>query len=227
MKKRLPTIYIGIDEAGRGSLAGPVVVAGVRILTPAITIFQRSRRIKDSKKLTEKQRQQWFRIITCHPEITWAAAKVCSRVIDRLNIARAANLGARRVYYKLFSASASSNILHGFRSLNADVLKGRRTKMQNMQIKTITLLDGSLKLPHHIPHKVIVKGDEKIPLISAASIIAKVIRDRIMLRFHKRYPQYGFNLHKGYGTKLHRNMIKKYGILKIHRKSFVKNSKFW
>ena len=82
------------------------------------------------------------------------------------------------------------------------------------------LLDGGLALPKHIPYEVIIKGDEKIPVIAAASIIAKVTRDRIMLRLHKKYPQYGFDRHKGYGTKMHRACIAQCGICAAHRKSF-------
>lgn len=96
-------------------------------------------------------------------------------------------------------------------------LDGKRLSLGQ---KEFTVLDGSLHLPERIPHETIIKGDEKIPVISAASIIAKVTRDRTMLRLHKKYPQYGFDIHKGYGTKMHRKMIKKFGRSKIHRKSF-------
>lgn len=77
-----------------------------------------------------------------------------------------------------------------------------------------------MRLPAYIPHKTIIRGDEKIPVIAAASIIAKVIRDRIMTRTHKKYPKYHFDIHKGYGTALHRAMIKTYGRSAVHRKSF-------
>lgn len=197
---------IGIDEAGRGPLAGPIVVAGIRIRIPATSnpkskipnpkIRKLFQNIKDSKKLSEKQREEWHRLLTNHPKIEWAAAKVWPKTIDRINIARAANLGASRVHKRLSPARC-------------------------------VLLDGGLKLPPRIPHRVVIKGDEKIPVIAAASIIAKVLRDRTMLRLHKKYPQYGFAAHKGYGTKLHRKMIKIYGAAEVHRQSFVKNIKFW
>lgn len=181
---------IGIDEAGRGPLAGPVVVGGIKLKSKNknLKIF---RNIRDSKKLSAKQRDKWFALLTNHPVIDWAFVKVGHKVIDRINIAKAANLGARRVYKKL--------------------------------AKRITLpavLDGSLYLSREIPHQTIVKGDENIPIIAAASIIAKVVRDRTMLRLHKKYPQYRFDVHKGYGTKLHKNLIKQFGISEIHRKSF-------
>ncbi len=185
-----PKFLIGIDEVGRGPLAGPVVVAGVKlkVKNEKLKIFFG---IKDSKKLSVKQRRGWFVKITSHPKIDWAVARVWPKTIDRINIARAANLGARRVYAKLAG----------------DKLP-------------FALLDGSLHLSRVTPHKTIIKGDEKVPAISAASIIAKVKRDRIMLRLHKKYPQYGFNVHKGYGTMFHRKMIKKFGRSAIHRNSF-------
>src|SRR3989344_5331315 len=134
---------------------------------------------------------KWLEFLTGQSRIKWATAKVYPKSIDRINIARAANLGARRVYDKLVGG----------------------------EIHT-ALLDGSLYLPESAPHRTIIKGDEKIPVIAAASIIAKVTRDRIMRRLHKKYPQYGFDIHKGYGTKFHRAMIKKIGRAHIHRISF-------
>lgn len=183
---------IGIDEAGRGPLAGPVVVAGVRL--ESRTLNQESRifaGIKDSKKLSPKKREEWFRVLTSHPDISWVVAKVWPKKIDQINIAKATNLGALRVYRKLASEGSCA-----------------------------ALLDGSLYLPREIVSKTIIKGDEKIPAISAASIIAKVTRDRTMVRLHKKFPQYRFDVHKGYGTRLHRQLIGQYGYSKIHRKSF-------
>lgn len=186
---------IGIDEAGRGPLAGPVVVAGVKLKVKSLKL-KVLRNIRDSKKLSAKQREEWFSLLTVHPALDWAVAKVWPKVIDRINIAQAANLGVRRVCSKLS-------------------LGGSKLSLEQK-----VLLDGSLKLPSQISHDVIIKGDEKIPLIAAASIIAKVVRDRTMLRLHKKYPQYRFDLHKGYGTKLHKSLIKQFGISEIHRKSF-------
>lgn len=194
---------IGIDEAGRGPLAGPVVVAGVRVELRVkkggeVGLF---RGIKDSKKLSAKKREEWFCMLTNHLQIAWAIARILPRTIDRINIAQAVNLGARRVFSSL-------------RPPFGDVISERRVRV---------LLDGSLQLPNHISHEVIIKGDEKEPLIAAASIIAKVTRDRIMMRLHKKYPQYGFNRHKGYGTKLHRDMVCQYGACVLHRRSFLQN----
>ncbi len=186
-----PAAIIGIDEAGRGPLAGPVVVAGVKI-HPAL-----ARRllvgIRDSKKLSVRKREAWYRLLTRHPAVQWAVARVSPAVIDRINISAAGNLGASRVY----------------RRLCPKLSLGQRA-----------LLDAGLKLPPSIAQRTIIKGDEKISAIAAASIIAKVTRDRLMRRLHNQYPQYRFDLHKGYGTALHRAMIQKYGRCEMHRQSF-------
>jgi len=183
---------IGIDEAGRGPLAGPVVVGGVKV-----SIKRRAkngkllRGIKDSKKLSAKKRDEWFRVLTKNADIEWVVASVPPSEIDRINIHKATNKGVHLVYKKLAGRAAVP-----------------------------ALLDGSLYLPKGIPYTTIIKGDEKIPIISAASIIAKVTRDRLMLRLHKKYPKYRFDIHKGYGTKLHIRFIKTYGLSPIHRRSF-------
>ncbi len=197
MCRKSTKYLIGIDEAGRGPLAGPVAVAGIRIKDKGQRI-KILRGIRDSKKLTAKQREKWFKILTSHPRLEWAVAQVWPKVIDRINIAQAANLGARRVCSRL--------------SLG-------RPRLSLEQI----LLDGGLRLPRHFPHEAVIKGDEKIPVIAAASIIAKVTRDRTMRRLHKKYPQYGFDAHKGYGTESHRGAIKKFGRCGAHRKSFALN----
>jgi len=180
---------IGMDEAGRGPLAGPISVAGVKIPYS----FSRSslwQGIRDSKKLTPKNREKWFRILTTHPEVQWAVAKVWPSVIDRINIVRAGNLAVLRVYQHLAPGKVT--------------------------------LDAGLALPSHIPHEAIIKGDERIPWIAAASIIAKVSRDRSMLRLHKKYPIYNFNLHKGYATKLHFKLLRQHGHSRAHRVSFLR-----
>lgn len=167
------------------------MVAGIKLKVKSPEL-KALRTIRDSKKLTSNQRERWFNIITDHPRIDWAVTKIGTKVIDRINIAQAADLGALRICKRLDPFNDS-----------------------------FILLDGSLYLPRNIKHETIVKGDEKIPAIAAASVIAKVIRDRIMLRLHKKYPQYGFNAHKGYATLAHRISVKKYGRSKTHRKSFT------
>jgi ribonuclease HII len=219
---------IGIDEAGRGPLAGPVVVGGVR-LNLKNKISKLLSGIKDSKKLSAKQREVWFAKLTAHHEITWAVARVYPKTIDRINISRATNLGAWRVYRALSANNESgANKRMERSSANNEFETNKRAEKKcirkfvknSLFVDGEVLLDGGLYLPKHIPQKTIIKGDEKIPVISAASIIAKVTRDRLMSRLHKKYPQYRFDIHKGYGTKLHRAMLKKYGRSEAHRKSF-------
>ncbi len=183
------THIIGIDEAGRGPLAGPIVVAGIK-MTPQLA-GSVLHGIKDSKKLSPKKREQWFLRLTSHPKIEWAVARVPHTVIDRINITQAGLRGVRLVY----------------RRLSPDGSVRAR-------------LDGGLFLPTGVPQETIIRGDERVPVIAAASIIAKVTRDRHMARLHKKYPQYRFDSHKGYGTKFHREMIRQFGQCEIHRRSF-------
>jgi len=184
-----------LDEAGRGPIAGPVTAAAATI-SPAKFKMQNEKckillkEIKDSKKLTAKKREELYKILTKNPGIEWGIAKVSERVIDKINILEATKLAMKRAVKKL---------------------KGK---------PVFLILDGKMKLDLPISQKSIIKADEKVFSCAAASIIAKVSRDRIMLRYHKKYPQYGFDKHKGYPTRHHRKMLKKYGPCKIHRKSF-------
>jgi len=199
----MKTRYIvGIDEVGRGALAGPVVVAAVAVATAAN--FRSSKlkvNLRDSKELTAKQREEWFRYIEAHPRISYALARVYPRAIERMNITKAANLAALRAYRKL-----TSRLRHS---------------ISNMRV----YLDGGLYLgsgeqPSNA--RTIVRGDQKYKAIKFASIIAKVSRDQLMRGLAKRYPEYGFEIHKGYGTKLHRMALKKHGPSEAHRLTFLK-----
>ncbi len=175
----------GLDEAGRGPLAGPVVAAAVSIRTnPGL------RQVKDSKKLSPKQREECFKLLTKHPQIKWGIGRASEKVIDRINILEATKLAMKKAVLKL--------------GVKPDYL----------------LLDGNFKIDVDISQKAIVKADEKVFSCAAASIIAKVTRDREMERLHKKYPQYGFDRHKGYPTKYHYKKLRKNGLCKIHRKSF-------
>ncbi len=205
---------VGIDEVGRGALAGPVVVAAAAVsasLKLKVSAGGGSasggeswklRTLKDSKKLSAKQRERWFEYFKSCPEISYKVAFVYPRQIEKRNISGAANLAALRAYKRLAAPSE----------------KGRS------RIKVF--LDGGLFLgaratqPSHA--KTIIKADEKISAVAVASIIAKVIRDRAMVRLGKRYPAYGFEIHKGYGTLMHRRAIKKHGPSPVHRKTFLK-----
>lgn len=193
---------VGIDEVGRGCLAGPVTVAAV-----AIPANMKLRKLKDSKRLTVLRREGWLDHIKAHKRIFYAKANVYPKVIDRINISQAANLAATRALNRLLG--------YGVKGM------GYRVKI---------FLDGGLFLnknynpkPYTLYARTIVKGDEKYNAIKLASIVAKVHRDRIMKRNHKKYPEYAFDEHKGYGTKVHIQTIKKYGPSELHRLTFLKN----
>ena len=178
-----------LDEAGRGPLAGPVVACATLFQQIPNHEFQ-TPKIKDSKKLTKKKREEFYKILTKHPNIRWGTGMVSEKVIDKINILEATKLAMEKAIKKL------------------------RKKPDFL------ILDGKMRLNLSIPQKSIVKADEKVFSCCAAGIIAKVTRDRIMQRLHKKYPRYRFNQHKGYPTKYHFRMLKKYGPCKIHRKTF-------
>lgn len=178
-------LIAGVDEAGRGPLAGPVCAAAV-ILPDDLIIDG----INDSKKLTEKKREQLFDVI-CEKALAYSIEFVSPDVIDTINIKQA-------------TALAMHNAVN------------------NLDIKAdYVIIDGNDKIPYDIPYQYIVKGDAKSQTIAAASILAKVSRDRLMVEMDKEYPEYGFAKHKGYGTKVHCEAIQKYGVLPVHRKSFM------
>ena len=184
----------GLDEAGRGPLAGPVVAAVVSLIPNSKFLIPK---LRDSKKLTAKKREEFYKLIVKSPFWEWGIGRVSEKVIDKINILEATKLAMKRAIKKL--------------KRRPDFL----------------ILDGNFKINVDIPQKSIIKGDEKVFSCAAAGILAKVTRDRIMQRYHKKYPRYGFSKHKGYPTKFHLKMLKKYGPCKIHRKSFgpVKNLK--
>ena len=178
----------GIDEAGRGPLAGPVVI-GCVIMKPESFIEY----VNDSKKLSETKREMLYNKITTEA-IEWSTGIVWQKEIDEINI-----------------LNATKKAL----TLAIDNLKIRPDKI---------LVDALDKIDTRgIPYISVIKGDAKIYSISAASIIAKVTRDRIMKEYDELYPQYGFSGHKGYGTAKHIEAIKEFGICPLHRKTFTKN----
>ena len=200
MKKEI--FIVGIDEAGRGPLAGPVCVGavGVKITTdknleaklPSAlgSLAAKLRGIKDSKKLSAKKREEWFKVLRENQEFECHHIFMGNEAIDKFGIRKAVLYGVEKVLEK-FSRQPD-----------------------------LVLLDGSLYAPEKYNQETIIKGDEKIPLIAAGSIIAKVSRDRVMMNMHKKYPEYCFNEHKGYGTKKHFEKIIKHGFCEIHRKTF-------
>ena len=206
---------VGIDEVGRGSLAGPVVVAAV-ILWPTFRLSRnRASPLKDSKKLSSKQREEWFSYFKNHPHLSYATSRVYPRQIEKVNITKAANRAALRAFSRLSKTH------------NLSPLPGWQAG------KTLIYLDGGLYLGNGKKQrakgkwqivKTVVRGDEKIKAIMIASIIAKVHRDHLMTRLGKIYPKYGFEIHKGYGTKTHFRSLKKHGPSKAHRLTFLRFS---
>lgn len=184
-KDRLEVIA-GVDEAGRGPLAGPVVAAAV-ILPKGLKITG----IRDSKKVPEKEREELFRKILINAD-DMGVGVVDAVEIDRINILKATRLAMHEAITGLSKAPDT------------------------------ILIDALLVPSIKIHQKPIVKGDAKSASIAAASIIAKVVRDRIMEIYHELYPEYGFNMHKGYATAAHLDRIAEYGPSPIHRKSFRK-----
>ena len=176
----------GVDEAGRGPLAGPVFAAAV-ILPDGLVIEG----VNDSKKLSEKKRDKLFDEIK-ENAVAWCVASASVEEIEELNI------------------------------LQADMLAMKRA-LEGLSVKAdFAMIDGNKAPSLSIPCTAIVGGDAKSESIAAASILAKVSRDRLMLQLAEKYPQYGFEKHKGYGTKVHREAILKYGPCGIHRPSFLK-----
>lgn len=177
-------LVAGIDEAGRGPIAGPVVAAAV-VLTSGIRIDG----LKDSKLLTEKQRQSVFHDIMCFAaDVGVGITEV--QVIDRVNILEATRLAM---------ASATADLLERPQMLLIDAVK-------------LPAVDIEQDTPY--------KGESISASIAAASVVAKVVRDGIMGEYHRLYPEYGFDRHKGYGTKAHLDALRRYGPCPIHRRSF-------
>ena len=180
-------LICGIDEAGRGPLAGPVV-AGACILPRGLDIFY----LNDSKKLSEKRREELYAVIK-EKAVAWGVGIVDQTVIDEINILQATYLAMR-------------------------------TAIKAMDVVPGMLLNDAVTIPGiDIPQLPIIHGDAKSVSIAAASILAKVTRDHIMLEYDKKYPEYGFAKHKGYGTSEHISVIKSIGPCEIHRRTFIRN----
>lgn len=178
-------LIAGVDEAGRGPLAGPVIAAAV-ILHPDHPI----KGLADSKKLTEKQRDNLFKEIRTKA-LVWSVARATVAEIDSINILQASLLAMQRAVQRLAIPPQ------------------------------MVLVDGNKCPIFPCKAKAVIKGDETEPAISAASIVAKVLRDRFMRMLDKKYPQYGFAQHKGYGTQQHVEALQQVGVSRVHRRSFA------
>ena len=186
LKNKGYNLIAGVDEAGRGPLAGPVYAAAVILKEGAVIDG-----INDSKKLTEKKREELFDIII-ENSVAYAISSVDEKVIDEINILNATHMAMNNAVDKL--------------QPKADYV----------------IIDGNSIKNMKTPHETVVKGDAKSISIAAASILAKVSRDRYISEMAKIYPQYGFEKHKGYGTKAHNEAILEHGPSPIHRKTFLK-----
>lgn len=179
-------LVCGVDEAGRGPLAGPVCAAAV-ILPPGLEIPG----LNDSKKLTDKKRRELYDVITAQA-VSYGIAFASEQEIDEINILQATFLAMERAIQKISPQPE------------------------------LALIDGNRTKDFGLPVRTIVKGDSLSASIAAASILAKVTRDRLMEEYDAQYPQYGFAVHKGYGTKRHYETLREFGPSPIHRKTFLK-----
>lgn len=208
-----------IDEAGRGPLAGPVVAAAV-CFAPKLSLTKENLaslsfpRLKDSKQLSPKRRQEIYNKVKKHLAIQWGIGIVSEKIIDKINIYQATKLAMRKAVFELEKKLKTANFPKNLHNTNSRY-------SEEMYYTDFLILDGNMKLENvSIPQKAIVKGDEKVFSCALASIIAKVTRDRMMIHYHKQYPQYGFDRHKGYGTKLHLQKLRRLGPCPIHRCTF-------
>ncbi len=192
LKSRGFDLIIGVDEAGRGPLAGPVVAAAVILKS-----LKFKNRVDDSKKLDPVRRKLAF--FEIKDKSIFAIAAVGSKEIDRINILQATKQAMQKAISSLLKQLSPQERKRAF-----------------------VIIDGNMQFKLDLPYQSIVKGDSKSLTIAASSILAKVHRDGLMEKYHRAYPQYGFNQHKGYPTEMHRRLLSKFGPTAIHRKSFLK-----
>ena len=184
----------GIDEVGRGPLAGPVCAACV-VLPRGLSLPL----LNDSKKMTEKRREETYRLLTECPDVYYGIGFADQREIDEINILQATFLAMQRAY------------------------AGLLTKLPEGKKPRLALVDGNSDPHLPLATQLVIKGDGTSAHIAAASVLAKVTRDRLMTEYAKEYPHYGWEKNKGYGSKEHYAGIAQYGITPLHRRSFLKN----
>ncbi len=181
-------VIAGIDEAGRGPLAGPVVCVAVIMPLNKDEIIEG---VNDSKKLTAKKREELYQKII-DKALSYSICEIDEKTIDEINILNATKVGMKKC-------------------------------LNNLKIKPDIVLTDAVKIETNLPQENIIHGDALSYNIAAASILAKVYRDNLMIKMHKIYPQYNFAKHKGYGTKEHIKNLVNYGACPLHRKTFIKN----
>ncbi len=191
-------IILGIDEVGRGPLAGPVTVCAVFASKSTLREIKKACFYTDSKKMTQKRREAVFEVVKAESvagRLTYAISSVSAKVIDRAGISKAIDIAVKRSLKKLQAKE-----------------------------DTPVLLDGGLKAPAEFTNQKSIKGgDSSEDAVALASVLAKVHRDKKMVRYDLRFPGYGFASNKGYGTKCHLEAVSRRGVCKIHRRSFLKN----
>jgi ribonuclease HII len=214
------SLIIGIDEVGRGPVAGPVAVCAFLCAPTFFPIAEIDLPMRDSKKLTKIQREKWFEYLKAQKakgNCDFAVSYVSAEMIDKFGIVKA----IQKCLDKSLSVVTSQNSENFLRVGSPE----ERVKCGNLQNfdEFFIYLDGGLKAPvEYTNQETIIKGDELHPVISCASIVAKVSRDKIMTNHAKEYPEYGFEKHSGYGTKAHYEAIKKHGPTPLHRKTFLR-----
>lgn len=195
MRSVSPKFLIGVDEAGRGPLAGPVAV-GLVMVAKGFDVAKEFPGVRDSKQLSEKKREEIFKQVRSRAksgEIQFCVRFGGHQMIDKRGMSRV----------------VKHAIARGCRAL--------APRPEQVRV----YLDGLLYAPTEYVQETIIHGDDIVPLISLASIVAKVARDRLMRRFARHFPQYGFEIHKGYGTKAHYAALKRHGLSVIHRRSYI------
>jgi ribonuclease HII len=228
-------IVIGVDEAGRGPLAGPVVACAAALKSFQTTLafghpsLSKEGKgevviswdlVRDSKKLSEKQREKVFDFI--HENFHVGIGICDHKTIDRINILEASFLAMKKAISSLERAITNNQETKTKQTPNSKSQISNELKTTNQKPRTVVLVDGNKEIPNFsMEQMAVIGGDGIVKSISAASIVAKVTRDRIMMEMHKKYPVYGFDHHKGYGTKLHMDALKKHGPCEIHRQSFA------
>jgi ribonuclease HII len=196
-KQGIPCV-IGLDEAGMGPLAGPVCAAAISIGLEFSVSDDVLASVYDSKKVPSAKREQIYNAFVRHPAVRYATATVSARTIDAVNIRNAGALAMKRAAEKMMRTHALA------------------------PTDCTAVIDGTVRLPDFpTTQQSVIRGDQKVYSVAAASIIAKVTRDRIMRRLDKKYPHYGFASHKGYGTAAHYRALKANGPSPEHRKTFL------